>query len=79
MSRADDEAKLTDDDCWEAKLQWIEKMFPRMAILYIQIKGGDISVCMYVCVWGCYMKFTGSRLGRWEKANQVKSLRLDKG
>ena len=35
-----------DDNCWEAKYQWIEKMLQKMAalphILYIKIKGEDV-------------------------------------
>ena len=35
-----------DENCWEAKYQWIEKMLQKMAalphILYIKIKGEDV-------------------------------------
>ena len=48
----------TNDNCWEAKSQHIEKMFWETAVLllifYIRIKGEDI-------------KFIGDRLGRWEQ------------
>ena len=56
----------TEDDCWEAKSQRIEKAFQKMAalplILYIRIKGGRRK--------GGYMKSIGDRLGRWEKAKE---------
>lgn len=36
----------TDNNCWEAKSQWIEEVLQKMAILhlilYIRIKGRDI-------------------------------------
>ena len=54
------------DDTWrEAESQLIEKMLQKMAVLslisYIRIKGEDVRG---------YVKFTGDRLGRLEKAKE---------
>ena len=53
----------TEDNCWEAKSQWIENMLKRTAILYlilnITIKAGGIKG---------YMTSIGDRLGRQETA-----------
>ena len=55
----------TADSCQEVKPQQIEKMLLKMAILHlilcITVKRGGISD---------YMKSSGDRLGRWERARQ---------